>query len=72
MFLHIKMQGFPWEVDQWGGGWIFNNRLSFENNRILFFLLFSGNFRGGQGLDGGGQSCDGGSPSPPLGKTLGY
>ena len=37
-----------------GGGGIFNNRILFENNR----LLFSGNFC--QRLDGGGQSHDGG------------
>ena len=34
-------------------GGIFNSRLLFENNRLLFSLLFSGNFFGGQGLDGG-------------------
>ena len=46
------------------------NKLLFENNRILFSLLFSGNFCGrGQGLDGGGHSRDGFS-SPPLRKTL--
>ena len=46
---------------------IFNNRLLFENN----MLLFSVNFCGGQGLDGGGQSRDGGIPPvPSLGKTL--
>ena len=28
-------------------GGIFNNRLMFQNNRILFSLLFSGNFCGG-------------------------
>ena len=39
-------------------GGIFNNRLLFENNRLLFSLLFSGNFLG-QGLDRGGQSRDG-------------
>ena len=36
-----------------------------ENNRLLFSLLFSKTFCGGQGLDGGRQSCDGGSPSFP-------
>ena len=36
------------------------------NNRLLFSLLFSGNFCGGQGFDGGGQSHDRGSHSPPL------
>ena len=34
-------------------GGIFNNRLLFENSRPLFSLLFSGNFCGGEGLDGG-------------------
>ena len=28
-------------------GGIFNNRLLFENNRLSFSLLFSGNFCGG-------------------------
>ena len=40
-------------------GGIFNNRLL-----LLFSLLFSGNFVGEQGLDGGGQSRD--PPSPPT------
>ena len=50
---------------------VFSGRLTsgggFLNNRILFFLLFSGNFCGGQGLDGGRQSRDGGivSSRPP-------
>ena len=49
---------FPKRLTHWGGG-IFINRL-------LFSLLFSGNFCGGQGLDGGAHSRDGGrgSPSP--------
>ena len=63
--LHLFVKGcrvFPkrysWEI--------FNNRLLFENNRLLFLLLFSGNFCGrGQGLDGGGQSHDGGIPQCP-------
>ena len=38
---------------------IFNNRILFKNNRLLFSLLFSGNFCGGQGFDGGGQSREG-------------
>ena len=42
------------------GGEIFNNRLLFKNNRLLFSLLFSGTFRGG------GQGCDGGDPSHVL------
>ena len=41
------------------------------SNRLLYSLLFLGNFCGGQGFDGGRQSCEGVSPSPPpLGKTL--
>ena len=43
-------------------GGISNNRLLFENNKLLFSLLFSGNFVGEQGLDGGGHSRDGGDP----------
>ena len=35
------------------------------NNRLLFSLLFSLNFLGGQGLDGEGESCDS-SPSIPT------
>ena len=38
----------------------------FENNR----LLFSGNFCGGQGLDGGDKVVMGNPPVPKLGKTL--
>ena len=34
------------------------------NNRLVFSLLFSGNFCGGQGLDGGVQSHDGDPSSP--------
>ena len=48
----------------------FNNRLLFENSRLLFSLFFLDIFVGGQGLDEGGQSRDGGSPVPPLGKIL--
>ena len=42
------------------------------NNKLLFSLLFSGNFcGGGQGLDGGDKVVIGDPPSPPpLGKTL--
>ena len=41
--------------------------LLFENNRLLFSILFFGNFCGmGQSLDGGRQSRDGGSPSTPT------
>ena len=41
------------------------------NNRLLFSLLFSGNFCGGQDLDGGGESRDREDPPvPPYGKTL--
>ena len=39
-------------------GEIFNYRPLFKNSR----LLFSGNFCGGQGIDGGGQSRDRGIP----------
>ena len=47
----------------------FNNRLLFTNNRLLFSLLFSGNFcEGEQGLDEGRQSRDRGEAA--LGKTL--
>ena len=49
-------------------GGIFNNRLLFENSRPLFSLLFSGNFCGGEGLDGGDKVVMGDSPVPPLGK----
>ena len=54
-------------------GGIFNNRLLFKENKILFPYCFLEIFVGGQGLDGGGQSCDrrGSSPPPLLGKTLG-
>ena len=41
------------------------------NNRLLFSLLFSGNFCGGQGLDGGDKVVMGRSPSPPTRETLG-
>ena len=40
------------------GGGIFNNRL-------LFSLLFSGNFCGGQGFDGGGKVVMGDPQFPP-------
>ena len=47
-------------------GGIFNNRLSFENNRLLFSLLFSRNFLGErQGLDGGDKVVMGDPPVPP-------
>ena len=46
-----------------GGG---NNRLLFKNNMILFSLLFSGNFVGVQGFDGGDKVVIGGSPSLPT------
>ena len=48
-------------------GGIFKNRLSFENSRLLFSLLFSGNFFGGQFFEGGDKVVMG---VPPLGKTL--
>ena len=49
------------------GEGIFNNRSLFENNTLLFSLLFSGNFCGrGQGFDGGGQSHDGGPLQSPT------
>ena len=37
---------------------IFDDRLLFKNNRVLFSLLFS------EGFDGGGQSRDEGIPAP--------
>ena len=58
---------FPWRLTNGG---IFNNRLLFENSRPLFSLLFSGNFCGGEGLDGGDKVMMGDPPFPPLGKTL--
>ena len=51
-------------------GGIFNNRLLFENCRPLFSLLFSGNFCGGEGLDGRDKVVMGDPPVIPLGKTL--
>ena len=45
-----------------------NNRSLFKKNRLLFSLLFSGNFSEGQGCDERKQSCDG--RSLPPGKTL--
>ena len=51
-------------------GGIFNNRFLFKNNRLLFSLLFSGNFVGGQGFDGGDKVVMGDPPVHPLGKTL--
>ena len=46
----------------------------FENNRLLFSLLFSGNFVGGQGLYGGDKVVIGDPPSPsPTGENpVGY
>ena len=58
----ISDRVFPRRLTQGRG--IFNNRLLFENNRLLFFLLFSGNFGGGtrrQGLDGGDKVVMAGS-----------
>ena len=47
-------------------GYIFYNMSLFKNNRLLFSLLFSGNFcGGGQGCDGGEQSHAEGNPSSP-------
>ena len=46
-------------------GGIFNNRLLFQNN----MPLFSGNFCGGQGLDGGGHSRDRENPQSPTGEN---
>ena len=51
-------------------GGIFNNRLLFENSRPLSSLLFSGNFCGGEGLDGRDKVVMGDPPVIPLGKTL--
>ena len=55
-------------------GKIFNDRLWFKNNRLLFpyylieiFVCVWGGE--GQGCDGGGQSGHS-LPPPPLGKTL--
>ena len=49
-------------------GGIFSNKLLFKNNRILFFLLFSGNFcRADEALVEGDKVVMG---DPPLGKTL--
>ena len=45
----------------------------FTNNMLLFPLSFSGNFCGGQGLDGRGQSRDGGVPTgenPDFGNSF--
>ena len=47
-------------------GGIFNNRLLFKNDRLLFSLLFSENLLEGQGFDGPGTKVViRGSPSPP-------
>ena len=50
---------------------IFNNVLLFKNNRLLYFLLFSGNFFGGQGFEKGKQSCDGVIPQSPTRENIG-
>ena len=47
-------------------GGIFNNRLLFENNRLWFYLLFSGNFCGGT------KSWWGDLPIPPQEKTFDF
>ena len=47
-------------------GGIFNNMLLFENNKLLFSLLFSDNFhKGDKALMEGDKVVMGGSPSPP-------
>ena len=51
-------QGFPLEVDWWGG--------RFLNNRLLFSLLFSGNFCKGQCFGEGERSRDREIPNSPL------
>ena len=61
-----RIQGLPDEVDWWGR--IFNNRLLFKKDRILFSLLIFGNFCGGQGCDGGVENRYRWEPLP--GKTL--
>ena len=49
-------------------GGILNNRILFDNSRLLFSGKFCG---GGQGCDGGRQSRDRGILTvPPLGKNL--
>ena len=47
-------------------GGIFNNRLLFKNNRLLFSLLFSGNVCGGKALMEGDKVVVGNSPQSPL------
>ena len=44
-----------------GGGGIFNNMLLFENNRLLFPIVFW-KFCGGQGLDEGSRVVRGENP----------
>ena len=48
---------------------VFHRRLTsggIFNNRLLFSLLFFGNFVGGQGFDEGRQSHNGGIQDPPV------
>ena len=50
-----------------GGGGIFNNRQKLENNRLLFKILFYGNFfRRDKALMEGTKVVMEGSPSPPT------
>ena len=46
------------------GGGILNNRMLFTNDRLLFSLLFSGNFFGGKALLEGDKAVMGVLPSP--------
>ena len=58
------MQGFPWEVDL--GGEIFNNRLLFKNNRLLFSYCLLEIFMGDMVLMEGDKVTMGDHPVPPL------
>ena len=48
-----------------GKGGIFNNRLLFKNNMLLFSLLFSGNFVGDKAVMEGDKVVTGESPQSP-------
>ena len=50
-------------------GGIFNNRVLFENNKLLFLYCFLKNFCGGQGFDGGDKVVMG--QGFPSGETEG-
>ena len=68
MFSVQKKQGFSCEVDQWV---ILNNSLFFKNNELLFSLLFSETFYGGQGPEGGRRErTKFGLGDPPVPSTL--